>query len=175
MSNVITLTRRTLGALGALRRVLTMALLFWNAEAAGQEPTAPTTLPPVPGKDFELRPEGRPADVLRSHAHGPTEGGFTQRSNLNAELSWKPREDHRLTARAYLTDYQLSLFNDFTLFLNDPVGGDEIIENLTNASWRESQLFFTSRLPGEPAAGVSDIHLTPGNPRSFLGGIALHF
>ena len=56
----------------------------------------------------------------------PTEGGFTQRSNLNAELSWKPREDHRLAARAYLTYYQLSLFNDFTLFLNDSVNGDEI-------------------------------------------------
>lgn len=56
----------------------------------------------------------------------PSEGGFTQRSNLNAELSWQPRADHRLTAHAYLTYYQLNLFNDFTLFLNDLVGGDEI-------------------------------------------------
>jgi outer membrane receptor protein involved in Fe transport len=56
----------------------------------------------------------------------PSEGGSTQRFNLNGELSWKPREDHRLTARAYLTHYRLNLFNDFTLFLNDPVGGDEI-------------------------------------------------
>ena len=336
MSNVITLTRRSRGARGALsalRGALATAMLCWNAEAAGQEPTEPPILPPIlvtapplfsssseqliPGKDFELRPEGRPADVLRlvpgliigqhqgggkaeqylirgfdadhgtdialfvdgvpvnmrSHAHGqgyadlhflipetvrvaevlkgpyfpeygdfataavvnfvtrdfvtentleisggsfntqrylallsptrdalktfvavegyhndgpfqhpngysrfnlfakasatpaedlklslwgsyyqadwhgsgevplravregvidrfgsidPTEGGFTQRSNLNAELSWKPAEDHRLTARAYLTYYQLNLFNDFTLSLNDPVNGDEI-------------------------------------------------
>ena len=56
----------------------------------------------------------------------PSEGGFTRRSNLHGELSWTPREDHRLTARPYLTSYQLNLFNDFTLFLNDPVGGDEI-------------------------------------------------
>jgi outer membrane receptor protein involved in Fe transport len=49
------------------------------------------------------------------------------------------------------------------------------VENLTNVRWRESQFFFTSRLPGEPAAGVAGIHFTPGTPRSFLGGIALHF
>jgi len=41
--------------------------------------------------------------------------------------------------------------------------------------WRESQFFFTSRLPGEPAGGVADLHFTPGNPRSFLGGVAFHF
>ncbi len=56
----------------------------------------------------------------------PSEGGSTQRTNLNAEFAWKPREDHRLTVHAYLTYYRLNLFNDFTLFLNDPVGGDEI-------------------------------------------------
>ena len=49
------------------------------------------------------------------------------------------------------------------------------VENLTNTDWREAQFFFTSRLAGEPAAGVNDIHYTPGNPRSFLGGIAWHF
>jgi hypothetical protein len=49
------------------------------------------------------------------------------------------------------------------------------IENATNVEWREAQFFFTSRLPGEPAAGVSDVHFTPGAPRSFLGGIAVHF
>jgi outer membrane receptor protein involved in Fe transport len=49
------------------------------------------------------------------------------------------------------------------------------VENLTNTTSRESQFFFTSRLPGEPAAGVSDIHFTPGNPRSVLGGLAIHF
>jgi hypothetical protein len=38
-----------------------------------------------------------------------------------------------------------------------------------------SQFFFASRLPGEPAEGVGDIHFTPGTPRSFLGGLALRF
>jgi hypothetical protein len=49
------------------------------------------------------------------------------------------------------------------------------MENLTNTDWREAQFFFTSRLPGERAGGVGDVHFTPGTPRSVLGGIALHF
>ena len=49
------------------------------------------------------------------------------------------------------------------------------VENLTDVDWREAQFFFTSRLPGEPAGGVSDIHFTPGTPRSFFGGVALRF
>src|SRR5919201_5972151 len=69
------------------RQVLAMLCgLFWSAIAWAQEPREPPTgpvpvLPPItvtappplsssseqiiPGKDFELRPEGRPADVLR--------------------------------------------------------------------------------------------------------------
>jgi len=49
------------------------------------------------------------------------------------------------------------------------------IENLTNTEYREAQFFFTSRLAGEPASGVPDIHYTPGNPRSVLGGLAVRF
>ena len=49
------------------------------------------------------------------------------------------------------------------------------IENITNTEWREAQFFFTSRLAGEPAAGVPDIHYTAGNPRSFTGGLAVRF
>ena len=43
------------------------------------------------------------------------------------------------------------------------------------AEWREAQFSFTSRLPGEPAAGVNDIHYTPGAPRSLLGSVVRHF
>jgi hypothetical protein len=130
----------------ALCGSLVAAMLWGSAAAVAQEqvpPSPPTVLPSVlvtapllstssseqliPGKDFELRPEGRPDDI------------------------WTTRYRWR----------------DLEAFLS--------VENLTNARWRESQFFFTSRLPGEPAAGVSGIHFTPGNPRSFLGGIAIHF
>ena len=43
------------------------------------------------------------------------------------------------------------------------------VENLLNARYREAQCLNESRLPGEPAA-VTDIHCTPGNPRTFLIG-----
>jgi hypothetical protein len=49
------------------------------------------------------------------------------------------------------------------------------VENLLNTERREAQFFFASRLQGEPAAGVPDIHFTPGNPRTFLGGLTLRF
>ena len=108
---------------------------------------------------------------------------WTARADLTARLPWGlsssfemrhvgdrwADEDRHQTARGY------TLFNwtgryrykNFEAFLS--------IENLTNTEWREAQFFFTSRLPGEPAAGVDDIHFTPGTPRSFLGGIAFHF
>src|SRR5215470_7092491 len=66
--------------------------------------------------------------ISRFGSIDPSEGGWTQRVNLNADLGWTPREGHRLIAHAYLTYYRLDLFNNFTLFLNDPVGGDEIIQ-----------------------------------------------
>jgi outer membrane receptor protein involved in Fe transport len=78
-------------------------------------------------------------------------------------------EDRTQTARGYLlfsstTRYR---YKDFEAFLS--------VENLTNTDWREAQFYFTSRLAGERPQGVNDIHYTPGNPRSFLGGIAWHF
>ena len=78
-------------------------------------------------------------------------------------------EDRHQTARGYmLFDFTARYrYKWLEAFLN--------IENLTNAEYREAQFFFTSRLPGEPAAGVPDIHYTPGNPRSFLGGLAVRF
>lgn len=78
-------------------------------------------------------------------------------------------ESRRHTARGY-TLFDLTARHRFKMiepFLT--------IENLTNAEWREAPFFFVSRLPGEPAAGVADIHFTPGNPRTVLGGVAVRF
>jgi outer membrane receptor protein involved in Fe transport len=49
------------------------------------------------------------------------------------------------------------------------------VENVFDVDWREAQFFFTSRLPGESAGGVPDVHFTPGAPRSVLGGVAIRF
>jgi outer membrane receptor protein involved in Fe transport len=64
--------------------------------------------------------------IDRFGAIDPTEGGVTQRMNLNLQYDWKLAENQHFMAHAYGTYYTLSLFNDFTFFLNDPVLGDEI-------------------------------------------------
>ena len=78
-------------------------------------------------------------------------------------------EDRQHTARGYtLVDLTARYrFKMVEAFLS--------IENLANVEYREAQFFFTSRLRGEPAEGVDDIHFTPGAGRSFLGGLAIRF
>jgi outer membrane receptor protein involved in Fe transport len=48
------------------------------------------------------------------------------------------------------------------------------IQNLFNTEWEQAIYAFESRLRNE-AAGVTDIHFVPGNPRAFMGGLAWHF
>ena len=78
-------------------------------------------------------------------------------------------EERQFTARGYtlFTSTTRYRYRNFEAFLS--------VENLANVHWREAQFAFTSRLPGEPVGGVSDVHFTPGAPRSFLGGVAVHF
>jgi hypothetical protein len=108
---------------------------------------------------------------------------WTARADLTARLPWgltsslemrylgdRPADPDRLaTARGY------TLFNWTGRYRYKVFEAFLSVENLLNREWRESQFFFTSRLAGEPAAGVSDIHFTPGNPRTFLGGVAFRF
>jgi outer membrane receptor protein involved in Fe transport len=108
---------------------------------------------------------------------------WTARWDLTARLPWglassvemryvgnRPADpDRTQTARGY------TVFNWTGRYRYKNLEAFLSIENLTNIKWRESQFFFGSRLPGEPAEGVGDIHFTPGTPRSFLGGLALRF
>ena len=107
----------------------------------------------------------------------------TARADLTARLPWGlsasaavryvgnryADESRQQTARGY-TLFDLSAryrYRNLEAFLS--------VENVANVEWREAQFFFDSRLPGEPAGGVPDIHYAPGNPRTFLGGLALRF
>jgi outer membrane receptor protein involved in Fe transport len=108
---------------------------------------------------------------------------LTARGDLTARLPWglssslemrhigdcvaDDFEQH--TARGY------TLFNSTTRYRHKNLEIFFTVENLTNTDWREAQFFFTSRLPGEPAGGVEDVHFTPGTPRSFFGGLAVRF
>ncbi len=48
------------------------------------------------------------------------------------------------------------------------------IQNLFNTKWEQAIFSFESQLRNE-AAPVNDIHFVPGNPRTFMGGIAWYF
>ena len=47
--------------------------------------------------------------------------------------------------------------------------------NLTNRQASAIDYYYTSRLPGEPAAGVNDIHFHPIESRSFRVSLAVDF
>ena len=54
----------------------------------------------------------------------PTDGGDTSRLSLSGR--WSASDAGGITrASAYVIGYRMSLFNDFTYFLNNPVGGDQ--------------------------------------------------
>jgi hypothetical protein len=47
--------------------------------------------------------------------------------------------------------------------------------NVFNAKTSDVEYFYTSRLPGEPAGGVDDLHLHPAIPRTVRLGIHVSF
>jgi TonB family protein len=56
----------------------------------------------------------------------PSEGGNTARHQIFAALRLRPTESSELRALVYAASYRFNLFSDFTLWLDDPVNGDEI-------------------------------------------------
>jgi outer membrane receptor protein involved in Fe transport len=60
----------------------------------------------------------------RFDAIDPTDGGKSHRYSLSAQ--WESTGYNTQTrVEAYVVDYSLNLWNDFTYFLNDPVNGDQ--------------------------------------------------
>ena len=49
------------------------------------------------------------------------------------------------------------------------------VQNLFDSDWEQAVFAFTSRLRNERPAGFDDIHFVPGNPRTFMGGLAWRF
>ena len=47
--------------------------------------------------------------------------------------------------------------------------------NLLDSQDSDIDYYYVSRLPGEPAAGVNDIHTHPSEPRELRGGVTMHF
>lgn len=56
----------------------------------------------------------------------PSEGGNTERENLNVIVAHTFKDGTLWENQAYYSRYNFSLFSNFTFFVNDPVNGDEI-------------------------------------------------
>jgi outer membrane receptor protein involved in Fe transport len=61
-----------------------------------------------------------------------SQGANTQRFNANADLRWQLSDNQTIRVHAYGQYYQLDLFSNFTLFLNDPINGDQIEQSDRN-------------------------------------------
>ncbi|HEX7664591.1 MAG TPA: TonB family protein, partial [Polyangiaceae bacterium] len=56
----------------------------------------------------------------------PTEGGDTGRHQLFVTYKLRPTEKSQLDALVYAGTYRFNLYSNFTLYLDDPINGDEI-------------------------------------------------
>lgn len=65
-------------------------------------------------------------NISRFGAIDDTEGGNTQRTNLNVEYSKYINDNTRLKTNLFYTHSAFELFSNFTFFLEDPVNGDQI-------------------------------------------------
>lgn len=72
--------------------------------------------------------EVRAGRLSRFGSEDPSEGGLTERQEVTAFLRHRDARNE-VNATVYVTRYRLSLWNDFTFFLDDPVHGDEIEQN----------------------------------------------
>ncbi|MGQ0695184.1 MAG: TonB-dependent receptor [Nitrospiraceae bacterium] len=83
-------------------------------------------------------------------------------------------EDRSIKSPSWIT---FDLSERYRLPIKLPHGQMEaflFIQNLFNTEWEQAIFAFESRLRNEPA-GVTDIHFVPGNPRTFMGGVAWYF
>lgn len=83
-------------------------------------------------------------------------------------------EDRSVTSPSWIT---FDLSERYRLPIALPHGRMEaflFVQNLLNTEWEQAIFSFESRLRTE-AAGVNDIHFVPGNPRTFMGGLAWYF
>jgi hypothetical protein len=70
---------------------------------------------------------GRAVDSIgRFGSIDPTEGGVTQRQNINLQLHSRLSDQTTWENQFYFSRYRFKLFSNFSFFLNDPLHGDGI-------------------------------------------------
>ncbi|MWW24775.1 TonB-dependent receptor [Algibacter lectus] len=96
-------------------------------------------------------------NISRFGAIDDTEGGNTQRTNLNIEYSKYINDDTRLKTNMLYTHSAFELYSNFTFFLEDPVNGDQIKQT------ENRDIFgFNSRLIHDTYLGETPVVLSAG-------------
>tara|TARA_R110000868_G_scaffold121034_3_gene321159 strand:- start:57344 stop:59572 length:2229 start_codon:yes stop_codon:yes gene_type:complete len=109
--------------------------------------------------------------ISRFGAIDDTEGGATERTNLNAELLKIIDENTFVKSNVFYSNYNFLLFSNFTFFLEDPTNGDQIKQNEErnifgfnselnkNLSWNEADVIIKAGA-GFRTDNVNDIGLS---------------
>lgn len=114
----------------------------------------------------------------------PTEGGNTERYNVNLRIAHRLQHGGMFENQAYFTRYLFNLYSDFTFYRDDPVHGDEINQaerrNLFGylSSFRQRYIFPNWSLQSFYGAGLrydatDDSRLAHVAKRQFLNNIQL--
>lgn len=87
----------------------------------------------------------------------PSEGGNTERYNINLVLNTRFRNGASWDNQAFYSRYKFSLYSNFTFYLNDPVNGDEI-----NQAESRNIIGYTSKLQQKYFFANSSLYSTYG-------------
>ncbi|GAA0551136.1 TonB-dependent receptor [Chitinophaga japonensis] len=92
--------------------------------------------------------------ITRFGAIDDTEGGNTQRTNINLQFTKQLDASSYVKNTAYFSRYDFELYSNFTFFLNDPENGDQIRQKE-----KRNIMGFESQLNKVLNTGRSGIHL----------------
>ena len=94
-------------------------------------------------------------------------GGETSRYALSGSATYVHQDLSLTTVQAYLVDYELSLFSNFTYFLEDPVNGDEFEQ-------RDKRTYYGGQIEHERNVG-DKLHINLGveTRRDDIGEVGL--
>lgn len=95
--------------------------------------------------------------ISRFGAIDDTEGGETERTNLNVEFNKYIDDNTNFTTNAYYSNYAFDLYSNFTFFLEDPVNGDQIHQK------EERQIFgLNAKIKNDITLGSTPLTVTSG-------------
>lgn len=95
--------------------------------------------------------------ITRFGSIDDTEGGETERTNLNVGFDKYIDDTSSLTMNAYYSHYAFDLYSNFTFFLEDPINGDQIHQK------EERQIFgMNAKIKSDTQLGSIPLTLTRG-------------